>query len=186
MLLPCASVQHWPDAEIRHHIRQLHPLRFMLRRPTFRPAMELWYPWYVCAATVTMDTALRRGQVHADRIAVDAVRPVRLRLESVPQRETLDIPEHQTVPLRLRTPQARQEAADLLTSIVINRNKLLLSHDITVEEPELLYFRVLIIPVDGLPETEWLVLEDFFGNTHRLSRRPELKPILEATASTIL
>jgi len=186
MQLPCAPAQHWPDAEIRHHIRQLHPLRFMLRRPTFRSAMELWYPWYVCAATVRMDTALRRGQVHADRVAVDAVRPVRLRLESVPERETLDIPGHQVVPFRLRPPQARQEARDLLTSIVINLNKLLLSHDITIEEPELVYVRVLIVPIEGLPETEWLVLEDFFANAYRLARRPELKPVLEAAASTIL
>jgi hypothetical protein len=179
MLINCASEQEWADAEIRHQIKTLHPLRFMFRKPAFRSPLVLWYPWYICAAQVRMDTALQRGQVHADRIAVDAVRPVRQRLERVPDTAEQEINDSLVVPFRLRETQAREEAHDLLTSVVINRNKLLISHDITVNEPQLVYFRVLIVPVEGLPENDWPVIEEFFGNSNRLLRRRELRTVLQ-------
>lgn len=183
MLISCASEQVWTDAELRHQIRRLHTLRYLFRKPEPGGIVVVWHPWYLCAVEVRMDTALQRGQVHADRVAVDAVRPLRQRLDRIPESSLREIDDQTTVPIRLREEDAKEEARDLLTSVVINRNKLLLSHDITVNEAELVYFRTIIVPVDGLPRGDWPVIEEFFGNTTRLSRRRELEPILQTYPS---
>ncbi|MCC5926040.1 MAG: hypothetical protein JJU41_05715 [Bacteroidetes bacterium] len=185
MLIQCASEQDWSDAEIRHQIKRLYPMRYMLRRPAFREPYVLWYPWYICPAVVKMDTALMRGQVHADRVAVDSVRPMRERLDRVPDIIPREIDDVCVVPFRLRCEQAREEAHDLLTTVVINRNKLLISHEISVGEPQLVYFRVLIIPVEGLEEDDWPVMEEFFGNSYRLARRRELRSVLKENMLTM-
>ena len=134
-------------------------------------------PWncgirgYVCAATVRMDTALRRGQVHADRVAVRCgsagAPPAGVGAGAGNPRHS----GHQVVPLPVASATGPAGSPGF-AHLHCNQSSInsCFPNDITIEEPELVYVRVLIVPIEGLPETEWLVLEDFFRQ--RLSPCP--------------
>jgi hypothetical protein len=181
MMVSCAEPKPWSPDEIQHQIRKLYPFRQMFRKFTVSEPVWVWYPWFFCKATVRMDTAIRKGQVHPDLVAVDSVRPIRQRLQQRPDFSVHDLSGQNIVRPRLTAEMARQEALELLTTIVISRNKLLLNHNISVDDVQMQYFRVMILPVEGFSFDDWPVVEEFFGNSNRLAMRRELHEVLRDT-----
>lgn len=182
MMIPCVEPQIWTTSEVQHQIKKLYPIRTFPRKPVYKEPVFLWYPWFMCPATIEMDTMFRSGQVHADLVAVDSVRPMRQRVEHLPESQQKEVPDSIVIKPRLTPEMASDEAFDLLTSIVINRNKLLKQHKITVREPQLCYFRIMVIPVEGYPADDWPVVEEHFGNSYRLARRRELQTTIKNLA----
>jgi hypothetical protein len=130
-----------------------------------------------------MDTAIRKNQAHADLVAVDSVRPIRQRLQERPNFVEQDLTGQPSIKPRLTAEMARKETHELLTTIVISRNKLLLKHNISVDDVQMRYFRVMILPVEGLPPGDWPAVEEFFGNSNRLGMRQELHEVIHQNLS---
>jgi hypothetical protein len=178
MIVSCAEPVQWSAAEIQHQIRKLYPLRRMFRNFEFGEPLWAWHPWFFCMAEIRLDTAIKKGQVHADLVAVDSVRPIRQRLLQRPEFKPADLAGQRVIKPRLTQEMAGREAHEMLTTVVLSRNKLLLKHNISVVNVEMHYFRVMIIPVEGMPFEDWPAIEEFFGNSNRLGMRRELQEVL--------
>lgn len=178
MIIPCVGAGPVSSGLIRQTLRSVHPLRRWLN--TMRPEapVGLWYPWYFCPANVYMDTWIRSGIQASDLVMVDGVRPLRERTGHIPPVVEMQVEPREVVPLRLTPEQATAEARELLNVIILNRNKLLKSHEIHMKTPELRYIRLWVIPLQEHPPASWLVHDTVSGACYALGRRRELHALV--------
>jgi len=178
MIIPAVESPQLTPGQIRQILRQVYPLRGRFSGMSTGQPVALWYPWYFCAANIRMDTYLKSGIQASDLVAVDGVRPMRERINRIPACETISADDAMVVPLRTTADMAAAEARELLQVIILNRNKLLKTHQIEMKTPELRYIRMWIIPLNGQMAPQWLVHDPHFGGSYALSRRREILEII--------
>ncbi len=158
-------------------------MRTLFGIPGYSDPIVLYHPWYFCTLQITMDTYLRKGLEYTDLVAVDAVRPVRKRVQNRP--EVVKISENtvgKIITSRSTEKMAADESIELLKTIVINRNKLLKQFNIMTVRTELVYLPMYVVPVDGFSDEDWVVIDAYFDDTYTLSNRRELREILHSNA----
>jgi hypothetical protein len=190
MMIPAVPSALPGEAEVRRIMRRVYPWRGRFGRMSAGIPVGVWYPWYFCPANIRMDTYVRSGMQASDLVAVDGARPLRERTTRIPAATDLDATDLDAtdallvpllVPLRVTPEMATAEARELLQVIILNRNKLLKSHELAMKTPQLRYIQLWVIPLADQPVTDWLVTDPHFGGSYPLSRRREILDVVRTS-----
>ncbi|TVR27428.1 MAG: hypothetical protein EA390_13860 [Balneolaceae bacterium] len=160
--------------QVKFGIKSAYPFKRLLNRFEQDGVVDVWYPWYYITLGVEMDTYLKKGMSYRDLVAVDALRPIRERVQGFPEITDSNFSEGVKLEPKISDKEAKDEAEDLLKGIVLSRNKLLKEYSIEVEKTSLIYHKTFVVKLKGVEPGDWLYIDSHFDAATTLKMRPEV------------